>query len=113
MVENQQLWSFVNEINRIPVKRIPYYPTDFIPVVGQIAHQFRVDSERAHLEEVIEKFGNPAIPIYLEDTVGRYMNALIWDWKARHMRKNFDWKFCWYHICTSAIPLVYGLVSYL
>lgn len=112
MTENQALWSFVNETKEgISASRIPYQPTDFIPLVGLIAHQLRVDGERAPLEVVIEKYGNPTIPAYLEDTVGRYMNVLIWDWRTKHMKKNLDWKFCLYHLGTSAIPLVYGLIA--
>lgn len=114
MAENQQLWSFVDETKKgISASKIPYMPTDFIPVIGLVAHQFRVDSGRAPLEEVIKRHSNPAVPAYLEDAVGRYMNSLVWDWRAKHMRKNLDWKFCLYHIGTSAIPLVYELVSFL
>ena len=112
MTENQQLWNFVDETkNGIPAVKILYKPTDFIPLVGLIANQFRVDRERAPIEETIERHGNPTVPTYLEDTVDRYMNSLVWDWRARHMEKNLDWKFCLYHVGTSAIPLVYGLVS--
>src|SRR3989338_10916679 len=99
MTENQQLWTFVDETkNGIPASKIPYKPTDFIPFVGLVAHQFRVDRERAPLEEVIGRSGNPPIPTYLEDTVDRYMSSLVLDWRARHMRKNMDWKFFMYHI---------------
>ncbi len=35
MTENQQLWSFVDETKEgISASKIPYKPTDFIPVVG-------------------------------------------------------------------------------
>lgn len=112
MTENQKLWSFVDETKEgISVRKISYNPTDFIPLIGLFAHQFRVDRERAPLEEVINRHGNPTVPAYLEDAVDRYMNSLVWDWRAKHMRKNLDWRFCLYHIGTSAIPLVYGLVS--
>ncbi len=112
MAENQQLWSFVDETKKgIPASKIPYKPTDFIPVVGLFAHQFRVDRERAPLEEVIQKYGNPKVPTYLEDTVDRYINSLVWDWRARHMKKNLDWKFCLYHIGIPAVLTLYSEIA--
>ena len=112
MSENQQLWSFVDETKEgMPVRKIPYKPIDFIPFIGLIAHQFRVNREGSRLEKVIEKHGNPVIPAYLEGAVGRYMDSLIWDWRAKHLRKNFDWKFDLYHLTTTAIPLVYAIAS--
>ncbi len=115
MAENQQLWSFVDETKEgISASKISYKPTDFIPVVGLVAHQFRVDKERAPLEEVINRYGNPTVPTYLEDTVDRYMSSLVLDWRARHMKKNLDWRFCLYHIGIPTVLTLYSeIVSYL
>jgi hypothetical protein len=94
-------------------KKIPYKATDFIPCIGLITHQFRIAKTGSDLEKIIRKHGNPFIPSYLEDTMGRYMELLIRNWRGEHLRKNFDLKFDAYHLIATAIPLVYGISSYL
>ena len=56
MTENQQLWSFVDETKEgITASKIPYQLTDFIPFIGLITHQFRVNRNGSRIEKEIIK----------------------------------------------------------